>query len=195
MKNRSTRHQNSRRGPYHCLGITSVLALAIAGVTPTASNAYTAAGDRNFPAQLILPQIGPTDALWFPISTLPMEALKTTDPTLAQPVRFLRRRRQAWNERLRWNHRFQDGLEYGPIDGRSWRRPGPQCPWCWRWNISYRSREFSRDAAILDDTRSGARVSAVGPGWPRVWRNRRSGGRQREAWRDNAGRNFWKRIG
>src|SRR5438132_8982928 len=81
MKNRSTRHQNSRRGPYHCLGITSVLALAIAGVTPTASNAYTAAGDRNFPAQLILPQIGPTDALWFPISTLPMEALKTTDPT------------------------------------------------------------------------------------------------------------------
>jgi hypothetical protein len=81
MKSRSTRHQNRRRSLYHCWGITNVLALAIAGVTPTASDAYTAAGDRNFPGQLILPQIGPTDALWVPISTRPMEALKPTDPT------------------------------------------------------------------------------------------------------------------
>jgi hypothetical protein len=63
------------------LGIARVLALAIAGLTPTASNAYTAAGDRNFPAQLILPQIGPTDALWVPISTRPLEAVKLKDPT------------------------------------------------------------------------------------------------------------------
>jgi hypothetical protein len=81
MKNGSTRLQNRRRGPYHCWAITGIFALAMAGLTPTASNAYTAAGDRNFPAQLILPQIGPTDALWLPISTLPMEALKTGDPT------------------------------------------------------------------------------------------------------------------
>jgi hypothetical protein len=81
MKNRPTRHQNRRRGPYHCLGIARVLALAIAGLTPTASNAYTAAGDRNFPAQLILPQIGPTDALWVPISTRPLEAVKLKDRT------------------------------------------------------------------------------------------------------------------
>jgi hypothetical protein len=81
MKNRSTRHQYRRGHPYHFWGITTVVALAIAGVIPTASNAYTAAGDRNFPAQLILPQIGPTDSLWFPISTLPMEAVKATDPT------------------------------------------------------------------------------------------------------------------
>jgi hypothetical protein len=87
MKYRSTRYQNRQRGPYHCWGITSVLALAIAGVTPTVSNAYTAAGDRNFPAQLILPQIGPTDALWAPISTLPMEAHKTTDPARATSFR------------------------------------------------------------------------------------------------------------
>jgi hypothetical protein len=81
MKYRSTRYQNRRRGSYHCWRITSVLALAVAGLSPTASNAYTAAGDRNFPAQLILPQIAPTDALWVPLSTLPMEALKPTDPT------------------------------------------------------------------------------------------------------------------
>jgi hypothetical protein len=53
----------------------------MAGLTPTASSAYTAAGDRNFPAQLILPQIGPTDALWVPISTQPMEAAKQGGPT------------------------------------------------------------------------------------------------------------------
>ena len=81
MKNGSTGHQNRQRGPFHGFGITSVLALTIAGATSTPSNAYTAAGDRNFPAQLILPQIGPTDALWLPISTLPMEAFKPFDPT------------------------------------------------------------------------------------------------------------------
>jgi hypothetical protein len=84
MKNRSTRHQNRRRGAYHCWRISGVLALAIAVLTPTASNAYTAAGDRNFSAQLILPQIGPTDALWVPIRTQPMEAVnpeKTTRQT------------------------------------------------------------------------------------------------------------------
>src|SRR5947209_5161420 len=108
MKNRSTRHQNSRRGPYHCLEITSVLALAIAGVTPTASNAYTAAGDRNFPAQLILPQIGPTDALWFPISTLPMEALKTTDPT--RVTNFRGNYSKLITEEL--GIRFNDGFIY-----------------------------------------------------------------------------------
>ena len=81
MKSRFTRHQNRRRGPFRGCGITSIFALAIVGVTPTSSNAYTAAGDRNFPAQLILPQIGPTDSLWIPISTMPMEALKTADTT------------------------------------------------------------------------------------------------------------------
>src|SRR6516162_1206964 len=81
MKNGSTGHQNRRRGSFHGLGITSVLALTIAGATSTPSNAYTAAGDRNFPAQLILPQIGPTDSLWIPISTQPMEAAARKEPT------------------------------------------------------------------------------------------------------------------
>ena len=81
MKNGSTGHQNRQRGPFHGFGITSVLALTIAGATSTPSNAYTAAGDRNFPAQLILPQIGPTDSLWIPISTQPMEAAARKEPT------------------------------------------------------------------------------------------------------------------
>ena len=81
MKNRSTRRQNRRRGPYYCWGVSRVVALAIAGLTPTTGNAYTAAGDRNFPAQLILPEIGPTDALWLPISTQPFEAVNQEDKT------------------------------------------------------------------------------------------------------------------
>jgi hypothetical protein len=79
MKNKSTHHRNYHR--YHLSNISNIVTLAMIGLTPTAVNAYTAAGDRNFPAQLVLPQIGPTDALWIPISTMPMEALKTTDPT------------------------------------------------------------------------------------------------------------------
>jgi hypothetical protein len=81
MKNRSIGHQNRRRGPYHRRGISGVIALAIAGLTPTVTKAYTAAGDRNFPAQLVLPQIGPTDGLWVPISTQPFEAVGTNDNT------------------------------------------------------------------------------------------------------------------
>jgi hypothetical protein len=81
MKLRSTRCQNRRRRPCHSRGISGVLALAMAGLTPATGSAYTAAGDRNFPAQLVLPQIGPTDSLWIPISTMPMRAVKTTDPT------------------------------------------------------------------------------------------------------------------
>ena len=100
--------KNRRRGPYHYWGISRVLALAIAVLTPTASNAYTAAGDRNFPAQLILPQIGPTDALWFPISTLPMEALKTTDPT--RVTNFRGNYSKLITEEL--GIRFNDGFIY-----------------------------------------------------------------------------------
>jgi hypothetical protein len=71
MKKRSIRHQSRRRGPYHSWEIISVLTLAVAGLIPTIASAYTAAGDRNFPAQLLIPQIGPTDSLWVPIMTQP----------------------------------------------------------------------------------------------------------------------------
>ena len=72
MKNKSTRHPNRRNGTDRRFSISRVLTLAIAGLTPTAGNAYTAAGDRNFPATLILPQVAPSDALWGNIGTLPM---------------------------------------------------------------------------------------------------------------------------
>ena len=80
MKNGSNRRQDCQRGPHGWL-LTSAIATGIIGTIPTATLAYTAAGDRNFPAQLVLPQIGPTDALWLPISTQPQEALEPKDPT------------------------------------------------------------------------------------------------------------------
>lgn len=98
--------KNRRRAPYHYWGISRVLALAITVLTPTASNAYTAAGDRNFPAQLILPQIGPTDALWVPVSTQPMEAFQPKDPS--RETRFRGNYSKLITEQL--GIQLQDGL-------------------------------------------------------------------------------------
>jgi hypothetical protein len=81
MTYRSTCYQGRRRGPQCRWGISGAFALAMGGLTPSPASAYTAAGDRNFPAQLILPQIGPTDALWMPIDTQPMEAATEKRPT------------------------------------------------------------------------------------------------------------------
>jgi len=48
------------------------LAVLVANaLTAAAANAYTAAGDRNFPATLVLPQIAPSDAFWITPSTQP----------------------------------------------------------------------------------------------------------------------------
>src|ERR1700757_3534446 len=81
MKNKSTHHRNCRNHWYRLSKISNIVTLAMIDLTPTAVNAYTAAGDRNFPAQMVLPQIGPTDALWVPISTQPFEAVGTGDNT------------------------------------------------------------------------------------------------------------------
>jgi hypothetical protein len=81
MKNRITRHVNRRHETNVHWGVSVVLALAIGGLMPSAGYGYTAAGDRNFPATLILPQVAPTDALWVPLSTQPFEALSTGEPT------------------------------------------------------------------------------------------------------------------
>jgi hypothetical protein len=61
--------------------VGTALAFTIIGLTSTASHAYTSAGDRNFPATLILPQVAPTDALWVPVSNQPFEASSTGDTT------------------------------------------------------------------------------------------------------------------
>lgn len=76
-----TRHSNRRKGPNLRLSIGAVIALTIGSLTPTAGHAYTAAGDRTFPATLILPQVAPSDALWVPVSTQPFEALSPEDTT------------------------------------------------------------------------------------------------------------------
>src|SRR5438128_814502 len=81
MENNSTRHPSRRNGPGRPSSIGGFLALAIGSLIPAASNAYTAAGDRHFPATLILPKVGPTDSIWVPISTQPFEPVNTKDET------------------------------------------------------------------------------------------------------------------
>jgi hypothetical protein len=61
--------------------VCAVLALAIGGLPSTAGYAYTAAGDRNFPATLILPQVAPSDAAWVPFSTQPVSPSKSGGTT------------------------------------------------------------------------------------------------------------------
>ena len=72
MNRKSTRFENYRRGWDRRCKVKPVLLLSIVGLTPAAANAYTAAGDRNFPATLILPQVGPADAFWATVSTQPL---------------------------------------------------------------------------------------------------------------------------
>ena len=72
MTNKPTDRPNRPDGPHRRSNIYRVLTLAIVGLTPTAVNAYTAAGDRNFPATLLITtQVAPADALWGWISTQP----------------------------------------------------------------------------------------------------------------------------
>ena len=49
------------------------LAIAVTGM-PISADAYTASGDRNFPATLILPQLAPGDEAYFNYSMLPGDA-------------------------------------------------------------------------------------------------------------------------
>ena len=71
MSKKSIRPANRWNGSNRRWSISSVLALLITGLTPTVGNAYTAAGDRNFPANLILPQVTSTDAFWTNFSAQP----------------------------------------------------------------------------------------------------------------------------
>jgi hypothetical protein len=66
-----THHPNRQNARERGRRMTTFLTLAIVGLSPTVGNAYTAAGDRNFPATLVLPQAAPADALWGYINTQP----------------------------------------------------------------------------------------------------------------------------
>jgi hypothetical protein len=81
VSRKSTRHANRRNGPNRRWSVSAVLALTIGGLTPTAGYAYVAAGDRNFSATLILPQVAPSDAVWVPFSTQPFDGMATGDIT------------------------------------------------------------------------------------------------------------------
>ena len=72
---------NRRHSPDRRWRVNSVLALAIAGLTPATGNAYTSAGDRNFPATLLLPQAAPFDAFWGNFRTQPMTSGRQTQFT------------------------------------------------------------------------------------------------------------------
>ncbi len=60
-----------RRDRAHFRSVGAVVAFVLASLPPVAGNAYTAAGDRNFPATLILPQVAPSDAFWGNFSAQP----------------------------------------------------------------------------------------------------------------------------
>lgn len=81
VSRKSTRRSNCGNGPDRRWSVRAVLALAIGGLTSTAGHAYTAAGDRNFPATLILPQVAPSDAAWVPFSSQPFSPSETGGTT------------------------------------------------------------------------------------------------------------------
>ena len=76
MGNKSTIRANLRNIPSRCWNASAVLALAIGALTPTAGDAWTSVGEyRNFPANLILPQVTSTDGFWFTPSTQPFQGV------------------------------------------------------------------------------------------------------------------------
>jgi hypothetical protein len=88
MKNKWTGRANCRDYANRGWSVGTLLTLAIVMLTPIMATAYTAAGDRNFPATLILPQIAPTDALWLPVSYQPMANANQTQfiPTFSKMI-------------------------------------------------------------------------------------------------------------
>jgi hypothetical protein len=59
--------------------IATIIVLAISSLASDVSFAYTAAGDRTFPATLLLPQVAPSDATWGTFSTQLENAAKIGD--------------------------------------------------------------------------------------------------------------------
>jgi hypothetical protein len=76
MGNKSIRHAKLRKVPNLRWSASAVLALAIGALTPTAGYAWTSVGEyRNFPANLILPQVTSTDGFWFTPMTQPFQGV------------------------------------------------------------------------------------------------------------------------
>ena len=74
--------QTKRRDDGNISYLTApVIVVAISALASDVGFAYTAAGDRTFPATLILPQVAPSDAIWGTFSTQPQNAAKIGDTT------------------------------------------------------------------------------------------------------------------
>jgi hypothetical protein len=71
MSRRPTRLVSRRDELNRRWSASAVLTLVIAGLIPSLADAYTAAGDRNFPATLVLPQVAPIDGFWVTPQALP----------------------------------------------------------------------------------------------------------------------------
>jgi hypothetical protein len=61
--------------------IATMTVLAISALASDVGLAYTSAGDRTFPATLMLPQVAPSDAIWGSFSTQPQNAANIGGPT------------------------------------------------------------------------------------------------------------------
>ena len=81
MSTRSNRHLPRLGSSARSRNLIAVLPSALISLIPSAGVAYTAAGDRNFPATLILPQVAPSDAFWITPQTLPMTGGRQTQLT------------------------------------------------------------------------------------------------------------------
>src|SRR5260370_29656140 len=55
------------------------VAAALLAASPHFASAYVAAGDRTFPAMILLPQVAPADQLYVTPTTQPMSGGRSTD--------------------------------------------------------------------------------------------------------------------
>jgi hypothetical protein len=78
------------------------LAGALLAFWPHLAAAYTAAGDRNFPATILLPQAAPSDEFYIPFSTQPVAGGRATDLSLVYG--------KTLTERL--GLQFEDGYDW-----------------------------------------------------------------------------------
>ena len=81
MSSKAACHPRRRNDPGVRWSVPALLLHVIVDLIPSAGYAYTAAGDRTFPATLNLPQVAPTDAFWSTFNAQPMTPANTGGPT------------------------------------------------------------------------------------------------------------------
>ncbi len=65
--------------PRRCRAGALALAAALLASSPHVASAYVAAGDRTFPAMILLPQVAPADQLFMTPTTQPVSGGRSTD--------------------------------------------------------------------------------------------------------------------